>query len=255
MPEARSEWPCFRSESPSKWTRSSPSVPDPLDPGPAGFAHRGFHHDREHRENSLAAFAAAIEAGAGIECDLRLTSDGEIVVFHDADASRLFGTPLKIAGSSLAQVRRLAPGESGVPTLDELLQLASGRVPLLLEVKVDGDLWRWPPALRQALGGYSGPFAIMSFDPRLPRLLRTNWPEARRGLVIRKSLPALRRWLALWLADPDFVAVEVAALGRPWVSRLGQQMPVYCWTVRSAQDLRQARVHGAIPIWEADGRP
>ena len=37
-------------------------------------------------ENSLIAFAAALELGAGIECDLRLTADDQIVVFHDADA-------------------------------------------------------------------------------------------------------------------------------------------------------------------------
>jgi glycerophosphoryl diester phosphodiesterase len=69
--------------------RSSRSVPDPLDPGPAGFAHRGLHHGAGFPENSLLAFAAALELGAGIECDLRLTADDQILVFHDADAWRL----------------------------------------------------------------------------------------------------------------------------------------------------------------------
>ena len=65
---------------------------------------------------------------------------------------------------------RLRIGEHPVPTLESLLTLVAGRVPLLLEVKVDGDIWRWMPALKRALGGYAGPFGVMSFDPRVPRL-------------------------------------------------------------------------------------
>ena len=68
--------------------RSSPSKPDPLDPGPRGFAHRGAHYGSDFPENSLLAFAAALELGAGIECDLRLTADDQVIVFHDPDALR-----------------------------------------------------------------------------------------------------------------------------------------------------------------------
>jgi glycerophosphoryl diester phosphodiesterase len=65
--------------------RSSRSRPDPLDPGPLGFAHRGLHFGSAVPENSLEAFHEALELGAGIECDLRLTADDRIVLFHDAD--------------------------------------------------------------------------------------------------------------------------------------------------------------------------
>src|SRR3954447_25306140 len=106
MREARSEFPYCRSASPSKWMRLSPSGPDPLDPGPAGFAHRGLHYGSDFPENSLVAFAAALELGAGIECDLRLTADGRILVFHDADAWRMCGSPMKIGGSTLADLAR-----------------------------------------------------------------------------------------------------------------------------------------------------
>src|SRR4051794_2489822 len=75
--------------------RSSPSGPDPLDPGPRGFAHRGLHGS-DVPENSLAAFESAVALGAGIECDVRLTSDGSAVVFHDADLARMCGVSLEI---------------------------------------------------------------------------------------------------------------------------------------------------------------
>src|SRR4051794_11304097 len=99
MPEAPSGSPFCRWVSPSRSMQSSPSSPDPLDPGPAGFAHRGLHYGAGFPENSLLAFAAALELGAGLECDLRLTADNQILVFHDADALRLCASPMRIGAS------------------------------------------------------------------------------------------------------------------------------------------------------------
>ncbi len=235
--------------------RSSRSVADPLGPGPVGFAHRGLHRGSEFPENSLLAFAAALEAGAGIECDLRLTADDRVVVFHDADAMRICGRPLRIGACSLAELARLRVGDGPIPTLESLLQLVGGRVPLLLEVKVADDLWRWVPALKQALSGYDGRFGVMSFDARLPRLLKTNLPDVRRGLVVKHALSGWKRFWAMRLADPQFLAVETAALGKLWVARARRRLPVYTWTVRNREQRRQAEVHADAAIWESDGRP
>jgi glycerophosphoryl diester phosphodiesterase len=235
--------------------QSSRSGPDPLDPGPAGFAHRGLHLGAQFPENSLIAFAASLEAGAGIECDIRLTKDDRILVFHDADAWRLCGSPLVIGHSTHAELARLRVGEHPIPTLESLFALTKERVPMLIEVKVAKDVWRWVSALRRAIGDYAGPFGIMSFDPRIPRLLKTNMPQLRRGLVIRNSLSAFKRRVALWLADPDFIAVERTALGKTWVADLRQRMPVYSWTIATAEQRAQAGVHADALIWEADGRP
>jgi glycerophosphoryl diester phosphodiesterase len=235
--------------------RSSPSGPDPLDPGPAGFAHRGLHSGAAFPENSLIAFAAALELGAGIECDLRLTADNQIIVFHDVDAWRMCASPMRIGDSSMKDLARLRVGEHPLPTLKSLLTLVDGRVPLLLEIKVENDIWRWAPALEGELAGYNGPFGVMSFDPRISRLLKTNMPNWKRGLVVRDGLPSMRRWLAMWLADPELVAVDRAALGKSWVARVRERMPVYSWTVRTAEQRRQAEVHADALIWEGDGRP
>ncbi len=235
--------------------RLSLSGPDPLDPGPQGFAHRGLHYGAGFPENSLLAFAAALEIGAGIECDLRLTADSQVVVFHDSDARRMCGSPTRIAQSRLVDLGRLRVGDGPMPTLESLLHLVGGRVPLLLEVKVEVDIWRWGPALKDVLKDYDGPFGIMSFDARVPRLLKTNWPGVRRGLVVRDRLPGWKRRIALWLADPQFLAVETLALGKPWVERARRRLPVYTWTVRGVDQRRQASVHADASIWEGDGRP
>lgn len=235
--------------------RSSPSGPDPLDPGPAGFAHRGLHHGTAFPENSLIAFAAALEMGAGIECDLRLTRDNRIVVFHDADAWRLCASPTRIGEAKLSDLSRLWVGEHPIPTLEGLLQMVAGQAPLLLEIKVDKNIWRWVPALREALKGYAGRFGVMSFDPRIGRLMKTNMPDVRRGLIVRAGVPSFRRWVAMQLADPNFLAVERTALGELWAVRARRRMPVYCWTIRTAENRAQAEVQADALIWEGDGRP
>ena len=191
----------------------------------------------------------------GVECDLRLTADRRIVVFHDADALRMCGRPLRIGENDWQALSRLRVGERPIPTLESLLSLVEGRVPLLLELKVDRDISRWAPALKSALSGYRGPFGVMSFDPRVSRLVKIRLPGFRRGLVIRDSLPSIQRRLAIWLADPQFVAVDRAALGKPWVASLRRQMPVYAWTIRAAEERAQGAVHADALIWEGDGRP
>jgi len=203
----------------------------------------------------LIAFAAALEMGAGIECDLRLTSDDQIVVFHDADAWRLCASPLVIGRSRLKDLSRLKVGEHPIPTLESLLSLVAGRVPLLLEVKVERDLWRWMPALKRGLRGYEGPCAVISFDPRIPRLLKTNMPSLRRGYLIPAALSPVRRRLYRKLADPHFLALERPLLDQSWVSNARRRMPIYAWTIRDPAERMQAEVHADALIWEADGRP
>ena len=171
--------------------RSSPSDPDPLDPGPLGFAHRGLHRGPGFPENSFVAFAAALEMGAGIECDLRLTADNRIVVFHDRETWRMCSSHLWVNRSTYAELSRLRVGDGPIPTLESLLELVKGTVPLLLEIKVEGDLWRWMPALKAALRDYRGRHGVMSFDARIGAPSENEFPQVRRGLVIRDSwLPA-----------------------------------------------------------------
>ena len=235
--------------------RSSRSSPDPLDPGPGGFAHRGLHRVPAILENSLASFAASLEHEAGIECDLRLTADDQILVFHDADAQRLCGSPEIIGQSTLAELSHLTIGGHPLPTLAVLLALVAGRAPILLEAKVNRDLYRFGRALVAALDGYTGPAGVMSFHPGLMRWLKTNAPHLRRGLVIRRNLPLFKRWVAMTLADPAFLAVDVGAIDRPWVAAARTRLPIYTWTVRTRADRALALAKADALIWEADGRP
>ena len=235
--------------------RSSRSAADPLAPGRNGFAHRGLHRAPAIIENTLVSFAASLELGAGIECDLRLTADDQILVFHDADAARLCGSPDIIGQATRADLAHLTVGGQPLPTLAQLLTLVAGRAPMLLEAKIHGDVWRFGRALVAALDGYAGPYGVMSFDPRLLRWLKTNAAHMRRGLVIRDSLSSLKRWGAMTLADPAFLAVDVAAIEKPWVAAARSKLPVYTWTVCTRDDRARSLPCADALIWEADGRP
>ena len=125
----------------------------------------------------------------------------------------------------------------------------------MLEAKIDERFWRFGPALLAAMDDYRGPYGVMSFDPRLPRWLKTNAPHVRRGLVVRDRLPPIRRWGSMILADPQFLAVDRTALGKAWVARARRRLPVYSWTIRTAAERAAAAPLADILIWEADGRP
>ncbi len=131
-----------------------------------GFAHRGLHGSGVP-ENSLAAFRAALDMGAGIECDVRLSGDSQVMVFHDHDLRRLCASALAVESTSAAVLagQRLFDSTEHIPRLSELLELVAGRVPLLVEVKCrGGNSAQVTRAVADAVKSYAGPVGIMSFE-------------------------------------------------------------------------------------------
>jgi glycerophosphoryl diester phosphodiesterase len=234
------------------------------------FAHRGVHglggpSGSGSVENSTSAFAAAIDRGLGIECDVRRSSDGRAMVFHDRDLDRLTDQvgPIAARSSKVLTGLHLAGGEDRIIALRDLLVRVGGRVPVLIEVKSDRET-RVPAlclSVRRVLEGYSGPHAVMSFDPRVSRWFFTHSPHTVRGLVVTEEndkaiTGRLRRQLALWHARPDFLAYDIRDLPSRFAAanRL-RGLPVATWTVRSPQHLERARKHADAAIAEGGGLP
>lgn len=235
---------------------SSRSAADPLHPGPGGFCHRGLH-DADIPENSLASFQAAIGAGCGIECDLQLSACHTPMVFHDRDGERLCSVNEHVADHDAGAIGswRLANGEH-VPTLEEMLELVAGRVPILLEMKEEGRNGEAiAAATLAAVKGYDGPIGLMSFSATAIRFLRKVAPEIRRGLVLSGRDNPLRRWDKIRRARPHFLAVKVDVAHRPWAQKFRETGPLYSWTARTAKDAAKLARYADAPIWEGDGRP
>jgi len=231
-----------------------------------GYAHRGLHGPSEQGgapENSLAAFAAAIDAGLGIECDVRRSVDGRAMVFHDDQLERLTGQAGTVSGSTVGELTamRLGKTDQHIPTLRDMLSLVAGRSALLLELKIDRNQPVAPlcRAVRRDLEGYGGRVAVMSFDPRVGRWFAQRQPEQVRGLVIseqnaRTLSGAIKRRVSVLYARPDFLALDVTDFPSRFAA--GQRKagrPLLSWTVRSAALLAAAEAAGATPILEAAG--
>jgi len=237
--------------------RSSRSAPDPLEPGPTGFAHRGLHGPGVP-ENSLAAFRAAIEAGAGIECDVRLSGDSQPIVFHDHDLRRLCASALAVESTPAAVLagQRLYDSGEHIPRFSELLDLVAGQVPILIELKCrGGNAARMSAAVSAELADYAGPVGVMSFEPAVGKWFARRRPDLRRGLVISGKASGFNRWRSMLISSPHFLAIDRAALGRSWVAKARRQRWIYSWTIRTQAERETGEVHADALIWESDGRP
>lgn len=247
---------------------------------PAAFrnvpiAHRGFHDLAAGRpENSPAAFRAAIDRGYGIELDVQLSSDGQAMVFHDYALDRLTdaqGAVRLRPAEDLAQIT-LKGGTDRIPTLKQVLDLVAGRVPLLIEIKdQDGAMGEsigpLEAATAEALQGYLGDVAVMSFNPHAVARMANLAPDLPRGIVT--SAYRYGDWpLSKAVCDrlreiPDydrtgacFISHEVDDLTRPRVAALRKAgAMVCCWTVRSPETEAVARSYADNITFEGYDAP
>lgn len=229
------------------------------------IAHRGLH-DRKKGviENSSSAACAAIAGGYGIECDVQLSNDGELVVFHDDALERLTevtGLVSALSARELAAIR-LRDSADTIPTFSDFLALIDGRTPLVVELKsaFDGDM-RAARRAAELLAGYTGPVVIESFDPDLIACLRKEGDalgvaHIPLGIVGEAAYDA-QDWAALSSAQradmthflhyprtrPDFLSWNVADFPSaiPLLLREGLRLPVTVWTVRSREQAAHAR--------------
>ena len=163
---------------------------------PLVVAHRGA--SVEQPENTIEAFAAAIDAGAdAVEFDVRLTADGVPIVMHDPDVSRTTDGRGIVSALTLEEVRRLridlpGGGAAGVPTLDEALGCLSGRAGVDIELKhgsdEPGNDALAAPALEPALeafdrASFAGPVLLSSFDESTLLRARSLRPSVPTGLL------------------------------------------------------------------------
>lgn len=223
------------------------------------IAHRGYHDRTAGRvENTLSAARAAIVHDFAIECDLQVTADNQVVVFHDDHLERLTDGRGAIRALPLSALRRLRLKGTGdrIPTLAEFLATVAGRVPLVIEMK---SAWNGDRRLERAaapiLAAYRGPAAVMSFDPDSMRAMRALLPALPRGLTADAfrpdpEMPRLDDWqryrlshlLAAGEVGARFVSYGISDLPSlaPALA-LARGLRLITWTIRTRAELARAR--------------
>ena len=202
------------------------------------YAHRGLHKkDKTVPENSLAAFRRAVKAGYGVEMDVHITADDQLVVFHDDTLKRMIpGAPEgRIETFTLAELKefRLLKTEEQIPTFEEALAVLAGRVPLILEIKSGPRNDRLCALTAGALARYDGPVCIESFDPFILRWFKKNAPQYLRGQLAQRpedykeNLPLAQARIVgnlftNFAARPHFIAYRIG--DKPFTVRLCEAM-------------------------------
>jgi glycerophosphoryl diester phosphodiesterase len=231
------------------------------------IAHRGLHGGGVI-ENTATAFTAAIASGYGIECDLQISADGEAMVHHDGSLGRLTEGQGRLADMDAAALRavRFKAGDDRMLTLSELCELVAGRAALVLELKSrsDGD-HLLVARTAKVLNDYSGPVAVMSFDPDMLTTLRTIAPALTRGIVAERSYDhpdwaaatSRQKFIMAHLLHgkrtrPDFIAYAAKDLPAiaPLIARTVFGLPILTWTIRSGEEMKRARRYADQIIFE-----
>lgn len=231
------------------------------------IAHRGLHNE-EYPENSMGAFANAIENDYAIELDVHKIEDNTIVVFHDETLKRLTGQDGYINQiktiKDLKNYKLLGTNYS-IPTFKEVLDFVDGRVPILIEIK-DERTTSYSPTnpltveVYNLLKNYKGDVAIQSFNPYILQWFKINAPEVVRGQLAsyftkQSGLKFFTRvalkhmWLNKKISEPNFIAYNYKNLPNRFVKKY-KRLPLLAWAVPSQQEYMKVAPHCDNIIFE-----
>ena len=224
------------------------------------LAHRGG--GRLAPESTLAAFRSAAEAGAdALEMDVRRTSDGELVVIHDARVDRTTDGSGEVAGLRFEELRTLNAGHRfrngagefpyrsdplAVPRFEEV-QAAHPDLPLVIEMKTPDTAEPLCRAIQAA--GQELTTLVAAFDGESLDRFRRACPRVATGGSFREVATFLILSFGglAGLHDPAFDALLVSELSgpvrvvTPRFLRSARQagLPVIVWTVNDAAEMRR----------------
>lgn len=251
------------------------------------YAHRGLHdNSSDAPENSMAAFKKAVEAGYGIECDVQLTRDGIPVIFHDFTLKRVaryaegqaigdgplnedgtVSVPGKISNYTYEQLQQfhLLGSDEKIPKFEDFLKLVDGRVPLIVELKIELKDLSVCPAVDKLLSDYKGVYCIESFNPLGVLWYRKNRPHIMRGQLsdeFHKEDPkefntilyfGLTHLFFNFLTKPDFIAFnrKYPKSISLWINRHLYKCLTAAWTIKSQEQLDKATEDFDIYIFDS----
>ena len=220
------------------------------------YAHRGLHDNiSDSPENTMAAFRKAVRHGYGIELDVQLTKDGQVVVAHDFSLKRICGVDGNVDDFTYEQLQGFPVYGSGqrIPLFSEVLALVNGKVPLIVEIKYRGKDDRVCEKTWELLKNYRGVYCVESFHPRALLWFKKHCPRVCRGQLSMNYQRedgshgthywVMRHLLTNFLTRPDFIAYDCRAMHAVSknVCRRLFGCPAVAWTVKCQAQLDACR--------------
>ncbi len=209
------------------------------------IGHRGACGYRP--ENTLASIEHAINLRCHFtEVDVRRTADGALVLLHDEQINRTTNGRGAIADLTIEDTQQLATGSGqGIPTLEEALAMASGRIGLILELKVPGLTYDACATVRGS--GFVGPVIYASFLHEELQHVRRIDPKAQ-TLALFKRLPEDPDATALNL-QATHVGIRIDTITKPLVHRLHDaRLLVFVYTVDNPAAIKRVKMLGVDGI-------
>ncbi len=230
------------------------------------YAHRGlFDNESDAPENSMKAFRKAIDYGFGIEMDVQLTKDKVAVVFHDGKLERMCKVDGKVGDYTFAELQQfsLAKSKEKIPLFSDVLKLVDGKVPLIIEYKIDGVDTSVCAVGNEILENYNGVYCIESFNPFGVRWYKKHRKDVIRGQLSEDFLKnksgkgmlyfVMTYLLTNFMAKPDFVAYNAknySNISRRICRKLYGNLAV-AWTIKSQQQLDEMKEHFDLFIFDS----
>ena len=216
------------------------------------IAHRGL--SEHYPENTLLAFKKALEAGAdGIETDLRLSLDGEAILFHDANLKHITGLDSTPETLSLAELKKLDAGEGErIPSLDELLQLTKGRAILILEVKYNPSTYkRLCEVIEKQIRDKLDWVEVSCFNDKVLKYMHQLDPHVKLHKLIDNASTLLDKDIETLYAYVSYFDIDVVLRDIVLDQGLIQKHKVIFWTV-DKEDLSKEKEAGLYGIMKND---
>lgn len=220
-------------------------------------AHRGS--SLEAPENTIASIEKAIEDGADYaEIDVRMTGEGSVVLMHDASLKRTAGIDEMVWDISLDDLKELDVGfffseeftGEAVPTLEEVIEVASGRIRLNIEIKTSSMTPDLPRKVAELVieKGFSNQCVVTSFNYDSLVQVKSVSSDIRTGLIITMPLGSYTE-----LEHVDFYSLNalfISARQIDMIHRLGYE--IHVWGVKDEQIVQKMVDFGADNIIVTD---
>ncbi len=198
-------------------------------------------------ENTLTAIRKAIALGCDFaEVDVRRTRDGRLILLHDERVDRTTDGEGPVAGMSIGTIQKLrARDGERIPTLEQALQAANGRIGLILELKVTGIAEQTRAAVCH--NGFRSSIIYASFEAEEMRVVRTA-DRAAAIMVLMDTLPRNPVTHALRVSATH-AGLRFITVTRPLVQAFHDAgLRVFVYTVNVPADIQRLRSFGVDGI-------